>query len=157
MSQTLVKNNYYMSKISIEEVESVLLQKKIEPNKVQDIVKDLEQIVAEEKEDRIANADPKAAWEYVVVLYDKNGTLKDTEVGAWVVQQKEGQDAGLVLSKMSDAAKNQNEAAKRKKSRISDLVSLFESLKPKFLVKEKGIRIKTKELTRVIIADNKLR
>ena len=143
-------------KVELENVEEILLQKKVEPIKVQEIIRDLEQAAEEEKEDKKANAGPKSKYEFVVILNDKDGILKDKEIAAWVVQQLDGQDAGLVLSKLSDAAKTQNEAAKRKKNMITDLVGLFESLKPKWL-KEKGLKIKTKELVRVIIADGKLR
>jgi hypothetical protein len=143
-------------KVSLENVEAILLEKKIDPPKVQEILKDLEQAATEEKEERQAGAGPKAKWEHVIVLHDKDGLLKDKEIAGWVVQQQDGQDAALVLPKLSDAAKNQNEAAKRKKNMITDLVSLFEGLKSKW-TKEKGVRIKTKELTRVIITDGKLR
>jgi hypothetical protein len=143
-------------KISIDEIESVLLEKKIDKVKISEIISDLTKAAEEEKEDRQANADPKSKWEYVIVLNDKDGVLNEKEIAGWVVQQKEGQDIGLVVSKLTDAAKVQNESAKRKKSMITDLVSLFESLKPKF-TKEKGLRIKTKELTRVIVTNGKLR
>jgi len=144
-------------KVSLENVEAILLEKKIDPPKVQEILKDLEQAANEEKEERQAEGvGPKAKWEYVIVLHDKDGLLKDKEIAGWVVQQKDGQDAGLVLSKLADAAKNQNEAAKRKKNMITDLVGLFDGLKAKW-TKEKGVRIKTKELTRVIITDGKIR
>ena len=141
--------------IPIEEVEAKLLEAKIEPTKVTTIIKDLVAVAEELKEDRKSSTGPKQKWEYVIVLNDKDGLLKDKEIAGWVVQQKEGQDAGLVLSKLCDAAKNQNESAKRKKSVISDLVELFEGLKSKF-TKEKGVRVKTKDLTRVIITSGKL-
>lgn len=143
-------------KVSLENVEAILLERKIDPPKVQEIIKDLEQAAEEEKEENAANKDPKQKWEYVIVLNDKDGLLKDKEIAGWVVQQREGQDIGLVLSKLTDAAKNQNESAKRKKSMISDLVGLFEGLKAKW-TKEKGVRIKTKELTRVVITDGKMK
>lgn len=142
-------------KISIDEVEAVLLEKKIDPIKVKEIIKDLTQAAEEEKEDRQSRPTPKQVWEYVIVLNDKDGLLKDKEIAGWVVQQKEGQDARLVLSKLSDAAGDQNEASKRKKSLIKDLVGLFEGLKSKW-TKEKGLRIKTKDLTRVIVTNGKL-
>ena len=71
-----------------------------------------------------------------------------------MVQQEADADAGLILGKLKDAAKSQNEAAKRKHHVMTDLVELFEGLKAKF-VKEKKIRIKTKELTRVLITNGK--
>lgn len=142
-------------KVDIENVEAILLERKIDPPKVKEIIKDLTQAAEEEKEDRKANADPKTKWEYVIVLNDKDGLLKEKEIAGWIVQQRDGQDAGLVLSKLADAAKNQNEAAKRKKNVIKDLVDLFGGLKSKW-TKEKGVRIKTKELTRVLITDGNL-
>jgi hypothetical protein len=143
-----------MSKISIEEVEAVLLEKKFDPNKVAEIIKELEEVAEEIKNDNAAVAGPKQKWEFVIVLNDKEGYLKDKEIAGWVVQQEADADANLILSKLKDAAKAQNEAAKRKKNVISNLVDLFEGLKAKF-TKEKKVRIKTKELTRVLITDGK--
>jgi hypothetical protein len=138
-----------MSKIAIDEVESVLLQQKVDPAKVNQIVKDLEKIVEELTEDRKANAEERQKWEHVIVLNDKEGLLKGKEIAGWVVQQPEGEDANLIIAKIEKAAKTQNEASKRKKNCINTLTEIFEGLKAKFL--EKKIRIKTKELTRVLI------
>ena len=141
-----------MSKINIEEVESVLLKKKIDQNKVSEIVKELNEIVEELKN----NPKEKQKWEYVIVLNDKDGILKGKEIAGWVVQQHENTDAGLILSKLSNAAKVQNDSAKRKKNLLTTMTEIFEGLKPKFLVKKHGVRIKTKELTHVIITDGKI-
>jgi len=144
-----------MSKIAIEEVESLLLEKKFDPAKVTEIVRELEKVAEEIKEDNKANAAPKQKWEYVIVLHDKEGFLKDKEIAGWVVQQEADADAGTVLSKLVDAAKTQNTSGKRKKrSVITNFVELFESLKAKF-AKEKKLRVKTKELTRVLLTDGK--
>jgi hypothetical protein len=155
-------------KISIDEVESVLLEKKFDPTKVQEVIRALEEIaeeVATEVTTDVVDENglpvdlgselvPKLKWEYVIVLNDKEGFLKDKEIAGWVVQQEENADAGLVVSKIMDAAKTQNETAKRKRNYISNLVEAFESVKPKF-TKEKKVRIKTKDLTRVIVTNGK--
>jgi hypothetical protein len=160
-----------MLNINIEEVESVLLEKHFDPVKVAEVIKELEEIaeeVAAEKEKEAAEipdedglpADigagdlPKTKWEYVILLNDKEGYLKDKEIAGWVVQQEENADAGLVLQKLRDAAKDQNERAKRKKNTITTLEDLFDGLKAKFL-KSKNIKIKTKDLTRVIVSNGK--
>lgn len=140
-------------KINIEEVESVLLKKKVEQGKVTEIIKELNEIVEELKNEP---KEEKIKWEHVIVLQDKDGILKDKEIAGWVVQQHENDDAGTILSRISGAARNQNEAAKRKKNVITTMTELFEGLKPKFVVKDKKVRIKTKELTRVIVTDGKL-
>jgi hypothetical protein len=143
-----------MSKIAIEEVEAKLLEKKFDPIKVAEIVKELEEVAEEIKADNAAAAGPKQKWEYVIVLNDKEGALTGKEIAGWVVQQEADADAGLIIGKLKDAAKSQNEAAKRKKHVMTNLVELFEGLKSKF-TKEKKVRIKTKELTRVLITNGK--
>jgi hypothetical protein len=144
-----------MSKVNVEEVESVLLQKKIPADKVQDIVNDLNKIVEELKEEREANKGKKVPWETTIVLLDKDGTLANKELAGFVVQSEEGVDQGTLLAKISDAAKNQNETAKRKRNFITTLTQAFEWVKPKFL-KEKKVKIRTKELSHVIVATDKL-
>ena len=144
-----------MSKVALDEVEAKLLEHKVESDKVQEIISELEKVVQELKEERQAEAGEKQKMEYVIVLHDKEGLLKDKEIAGWVVQQEENEDPNLILSKLTDAAKNQNEATTKKKNFITDLKSLFEGLKSKF-TKEKKVKIKTKELTRVIIVDGKL-
>lgn len=142
-------------KIDLETVEATLLEKKIDNIKVQEIIKELTVAVEEEKEERAANSAPKAKWEHIIVLNDPDGNLITGEVMGWVVQQRQGEDAGKILSGLCDAAKSQNETAKRKKNLITSFIDLFGSLKSKFL-KEKNLRIKTKEAVRVLIVNNKL-
>lgn len=142
-------------KISIEEVEAKMLELKVDPAKVQQVVSELEKVAEEIAEERKAVSGPKQKWEFIIVLNDKEGVLKGKEIAGWVVQKPVEDDANLILSKLADAAKAQNEVTKKKSNIISDLVSLFEHLKSKF-TKEKNVRIKTKELTRVLVTEGKL-
>jgi hypothetical protein len=142
-------------KIDLEEVEAKMLELKVDPIKVQQVVAELEKVVEEIAEERKAEAGPKQKWEFVIVLDDKEELLKGKEIAGWVVQQPSGDDANLILSKLADAAKNQNEVTKKKANKITDLTSLFEHLKAKF-TKEKKVRVKTKELTRVLVTNGKL-
>ena len=139
-----------MNKISLMEVEATMLDNKIDQNKVQAVIKQLEQVIEELKLEKEQNSVPKSKYEYIILLNDPEGYLKDKEIAGWIVQQEENADAGFIISKLQDAAKNQNETAKRKKIVMRNLVDIFEYLKPKFL-KEKKLKIKTKDLTRVII------
>lgn len=141
-------------KVSIEEVEAKLLENKIEATKVAAIVRQLEEVVEELKAEKDTET-PKTKWEFVIILNDKEGYLDGKEIGGWVVQQERDADANLILSKITDAVRTQNETAKRKRNFITDLTNAFEYLKPKFL-KEKKIRIKTKDLSRVLITNGKL-
>ena len=138
-----------MSKISIDEVEATLLRQKIEPAKVSAIIHDLKQVVDEIANDK--DTSPKEKWEHVVILNDTAGEFKGKELTAWVVQQPENADAGLIIGKIQDAAKNQNEGATKKKHLLTTIKDIMGHVKPRFL-KEKKVRIKTKEPVRVLIA-----
>lgn len=143
-------------KIALEEVQSVLEQHKVKDTAA--IMKDLEQILAELQAEKEAEKEEKPAYETVVVVHDPSGKLiadkMDEVISAFVVQQEEGQDAGLIMSKIADAARAQNEDAKRKKSRLQNLREVFDGFKSKYL-KEKKIKIKTKEPVRVLLTDGK--
>ena len=144
-----------MAKIDLENVEMILLERKVEPAIVSAIMKDLTQAIEEEKAEKDDSALPKLAWEHLIVIDDPDKKLAGTDFVGWVVNSKEGTDAGLVLSKLADAAKTQNDSGKRKKkSRIEGFKDLFTALKPKWL-KEKGIRIKTKYPVRVLTVNGK--
>ena len=138
-------------KVDVTEVESVLLEQKFNSSQVAEVLAALAKIAEELKADR--DSVEKEPWEHVIVLHDKEGYLDGKEIAGWVVQKPESDDGGMILGNLKDAAKAQNEAAKRKKNFITNFPELFEDLKPKFL--KKKMRVKTKELTRVLITDGK--
>ena len=153
-------------KIELEKIKTTMLENNIDEVVVDAVIAQLEAEAVEEvqpeveeqptNEDLTDNSEdlPKVKYEYVIILNDKEGHLKDKEIAGWVVQQEENADAGLVLHKLKEAAKDQNEKAKRKKNAITTLEDLFGGLKSKSL-KSKNIKIKTKDLTRVIISNGK--
>jgi len=154
-------------KIELEKIKTTMLENNIDENVVNAVIEQLEAEAVEEvqpeveepqptNEDLTDNSEdlPKIAYEHVIILNDKEGYLKDKEIAGWVVQQEQNADAGLILHKLKEAAKDQNEKAKRKKNAITTLEDLFDGLKSKFL-KEKHIKIKTKDLTRVIVSNGK--
>ena len=156
-------------KIELEKIESAMSENGIDEAVIEAVITQLKSEMAEEElqpevenetptnEDLTDNSEdlPKTKWEYVVVLADKEGYLKDKEIAAWIVQQEENADAGLIISRISDAVKDQNAGAKRKKHSMTNLTEAFESLKSKWLTPKK-VKIKTKDLTRCIISDGKL-
>ena len=154
-------------KIELEKIETVMSENGIDEAIIAAVITQLKSEIEEEEiqsevEDAPTNEDltdnseslPRTKFEYVIVLDDKNGYLKDKEIAGWVVQQEENADAGLILGKLKDASKDQNAGAKRKKHSIASWTDLFDGLKPKWL-KSKNLKIKTKDLTRVVISDGK--
>ncbi len=153
-------------KIEIERIRTAMTENGVDEEIIEAVIKQLEEEAIEEtpiemeevpiNEDLTDNLEdlPKTKWEYVIILADNEGYLKDKEIAGWVVMQEENQDAGLILSKLKEAAKDQNAGAKRKKHSITTWVDLFDGLKSKWL-KNKNIKIKTKDLVRCIISDGR--
>lgn len=135
-------------KIDIENVESILIQRKIDPTKVQEILRDLKVALEEEKEEK--DKTPKQKWEYIIVLSDPQGELKGKELVGWVVQQKEGEVARNIIPNLQSAAGVVNSAASKKKHTITSVVDMFKHIKAKFL--KDTLKIKTKDAVQVIIA-----
>lgn len=140
------------SKIDLEEVEQVLLQRQVPETTaiINDLQKILEEIAAEKEKEK----EEKPKWESVVIINDPNGLLDraqaENELSAYVVQQEEGEDAALIISKLEDATKEHNLASKKKKQRLYTLRDIFGGLKPKYL-RDRKVKIKTKEPVRVLI------
>lgn len=142
-----------MSKLSLEQIQTTLEDNKIEKAKIAAILKDLEQAAEEEKEERAANKLPKAKWEYLVLFNSQNQEINVDDISAYVLATEEGSDQGMVIQKLRDAAREQNETAKRKKSMLTTMGEVFEGIKTKFL-KDKGIKVKTKTPVRVMKIDS---
>ena len=137
--------------VPLEEVESVLLQHKVQDS--QTIINELHRIIEELKAEK--NSDPKPKWEHIIVLHDPENKLAGMEYTGWVVQLEEGQDAGTILSKITDASRTSNDNVKKKKLVIKTMVDAFRYLKPKW-VKEKKLKLKTKEEVRVLTSNGEL-
>jgi hypothetical protein len=142
-------------KIDIETVYQVLGECKVPKEQADKVINNLQAVAEEEKQEKESLKTPKAKWEFGVVLYDANNELDGKEFTASIYQIKDGEDHNLVLPKLCEAAKIQNEMAKRKKHLLDTIGNIFSSLKSKF-AKEKGVRIKTKEPVRVLVSNNKI-
>lgn len=140
-------------KISIEEVEEALRKVGVSADLAGKTLKHLQEVVEEEKENR--DTTPKQKNEFLVVLLDPEDKLKGQELTAWVIQQKQGDDAGLALDKIRQAAHDTNAAKKRKKNVIKTLTDAFRGIKRAFL-KSRNILIKTKHPVRVLITNDAL-
>ena len=127
-------------KIELEKIKDTMLENGIEETIVNAVITQLEADAAEEitpevdeevpTNDDLTDNDedlPKVKFEYVIILNDKEGYLKDKEIAGWVVQQEENTDTGTILSKLKDAAKDQNETVKKKANIIrSFLICLMD-------------------------------
>jgi hypothetical protein len=142
-----------MSKISLETLSEVLQEEGVEQPKQIKILDHLKEILKAEQEKKEDNKTPKSKNEFGVVLFAPE--LVGKEYTACIYQVKDGFDHGTVLTKISEAARNQNNNKKSKKNVIQSIGEAFQNLNRKW-IKEKQINFKTKESVRVLITDNKL-
>lgn len=136
-------------KISIDQVEFTLQQNNVDPKQIQTIINDLKVSAEEEKGDKTSSE--KEKYETLVFVNDPEKKLSE-ELTAWVVQYAESVDTNLVLDKIRTAVGEFNANSNKKKSEITGLGEAFQVLKPRNL-KDKKIKVKTKEQVRVIPID----
>ncbi len=141
-------------KISLEEVQEALETSKLEPTKVNEVIKKLAQLVEEKKEEKDETKLPRQKNEFLIVL-DSSVTedLKGrNDLTGWVVQIPTGQDAGLTLDKLQIAATDfNNNTRKGKKSPLKKWGDIFAYIARKF-TKKVGVQIKTKHSVRVLVS-----
>lgn len=143
-----------MSKISLEEIEHTLSNQKLDKTIITKVITELTKKIEELKEDR--EPAPKTKNEFVIVLSDPAEELKGKEFVGWLVSKPTGDDSGLILDKIRTAARETDEAKRRKKNtKMTTFADAFAGIKRKF-IKDKNILIKTKESCRVLITNNKL-
>lgn len=144
-------------KLSLEEIQSVLSVKVKDPTVVDSVLKDLEKIVEEKKEEKEDAKVPKLKNEFAIVIIDEAGEYKDKSLTGYVVKYKQGGDTGAILSKLSEASRAFNDTKKGKKAPLTSISEIFAYLKPKFIKMVFGdIKIQTKEPVRIIVSNNKL-
>ena len=142
-----------MSKISIEDVEGILRKQNVDTQVVNTVIREMEEVIQEEKDNKVPV--PKQKNEFIIVLSDPNNELAGKDFVGWVVTQKQGEDAGLILDKIRAAAGETNAAKKRKKNMIMNMADAFYGIK-RFFLKSRNVAVKTKEPVRVLITDGKL-
>ena len=111
-------------KIELEKIRTAMEENNIEEPIIDAVITQLKSEVAEEEladetpevpdgnEDLTDNSEnlPKVKYEYVIILNDKEGFLKDKEIAGWVVQQEENTDAGLIV--LEQPVSNRRRAAR---------------------------------------------
>ena len=145
-------------KLTLEEIQEVLSKKVKDSSIVNSILKDLEKVVEDKKEELNEVKVPKLKNEFAIVMIDEAGKYKDVEMTGYIVKYKEGDDTGLILSRLSDSARAFNGTKKGSKAPLTSMTEIFGYLKSKF-IKASGVSklaIMTKEPVRVIISSNKL-
>jgi hypothetical protein len=144
-------------KFSIEELTEVLASKVKSPDVVDAVVKELEKLGEEKKEERAETKVPAKKNAFAIIILDEAGEFKDKSLTGYVIKYKDGDDSGAILAKMSEGCRAFNDTKKGKKQPILSISEAFSSLKNKFLkLVGAGLIPQTKEPVRVIFSNNKL-
>lgn len=146
-------------KFSLQEIQEVLSQKVKSPDVVDAIVKVLEKLQEEKKDEQAESTLPKAKNTFTIVVIDEAGDFKDKSLTGYVVKHKDGDDTGAILSQLSEAARAQNEGSRSgKKNPLVSMTEIFGHLKRKFLklTSSASLTVQTKEPVRILVSNNKL-
>jgi hypothetical protein len=140
-------------KIETSDLPKILESQGLEKTKISAIVSAAETLAKKIREENKVDSDePKKKNEFLVAMF-KSDLVSETPL-AYVLTQKEGEDAGLVLGRLSNAAREFNMTKRGKKRPILGLAECFSSLKRKFVKAEAGgINVKTKQAVRVLVMD----
>jgi len=146
-----------MAKVNIENVELALSENQVDPAKIKQILADLQKAIEDEKALRKQTQTSKEVKiKYVVANSDIPEDTPITETPVFVVEALDSVPHHSVVDAMIAGAKEANvKCRKLKKNPIKTVFEIAESCPPKFL-KEKGIRVITKEMPQVLLTDNKI-
>lgn len=150
-----------MTKLTLEEVQSVLVKQLTNKDDVDKVINELSKLVEEKQDEKETSADnlPKVKSEYGILILDDTNLISvenRDKLAGFVFQYKAGENSSDIVTKISEAAQEQNQTKSGKKNVIKSVVEAFENLKRKF-VKSKNVNIKTKHLVKIVISDGKLR
>lgn len=141
-----------MSKVSIEDVEQILQQSKLDQSVVLKVLSDLEKLAEENKNEK--SPAQKNKFQHGIVISDPENKLAGIELTGWVVKMEDSKDMTQAVSKISAAAKDfNNNSRKGKKNPIKTIGEACQHVAAKFF-KSQEIKVVTKEPVMVLVTDN---
>lgn len=137
--------------INIDDIQEVLIQNGIEPEKRSAIIKDIKDAVEAEKEEKEKAPRQKSKF---TVLIRGDAELAKVVQQAWVVQTPDEQDDSTLVDRLKIATARHNGNLKKKKWAVELWRDVFAYIKSKTTKDpEVNVKIKTKEPARVIVLE----
>ena len=137
--------------LSKQEVNDILLNVGLDATARSKVIKEIEELEKEKKEERLDSAAPKSKKQFVVVIRG-DAALKDKVQQAWVIQRKEDADNSTLVKTIAKVGKEFNLGQKRKKRMVNAFREVFQYVKRSFW-KSEDILVKTKEPCQVVFID----
>ncbi len=142
-----------MPKLSIEQIEAALRERKIAPATIIQIITDLEAAAQADKDAK--EPTKKAKNQLVVIAIDKDQQIKEPIV-ALVAQIEDGAPPAAALERILEAARVHNASSRGSRKPVSSLGQAVEGVSRK-LFKEQRVMLKTKFPVLVIPTVNTIR
>ena len=143
-----------MAKIELDILEKVMERREIPVRPRNEVLQDLKHVLEQEALEKEMKP-PVPKKEFVILISDPQGRLKDCDISGWVLQIPEGENPGLALNKLTTAAYEHNASPRGCKFPVETVGEACESVSPKIL-KEQNVWVKTKLPVLVIRTDNRL-
>jgi len=141
-------------KADIETVQEVLESSELEPELAQQLIQQIKWDQAKVDEAAKAERVPAQKKQFVLLVSDPNGTIKNDLVG-WAVQIPEDESASTTTDRLIRAAYEFNISKKGRKYPVKTVGEACEAVGARF-TKEQDIWIKNKVPVQVVVTDNKI-
>ena len=140
-------------KTDIETVQEVLESSELEPELAQKILKQIEDQTELAAEEAKAERVPAQKKQFVILVSDPNGTIREHVLVGWVMQIPEDDAPATVTDRLIRAAYEFNISKKGRKYPVKTVGEACEAVGARFF-KEQDIWIKNKIPVQVIVTDN---
>lgn len=143
-----------MPKADLELVKMVMQRNDLDIKTVAQIIEDINQELS--AQDANEDKPPAIKKEFVIVLSDPDGKLKDSgDIIGWVVQIPEGDSPALALERLWKSAYAFNQSPKGRRMPVQTVGECCEVVSTRF-TKEERIWVKTKTPVLAVLSDNKI-
>lgn len=139
-------------KVDIDIVKKALLNEVKEST--EKVMRAIEKMIRQMEEEADEKS-PAPKKQFVIVVSDPNGVLKETELVGWVLQIPEDASPSTTLDAAHQAAYAFNQTPKGRRLGVEKFGEAMEIV-PQKIFKEHNVFVKTKEPVQVVVTDNKI-
>lgn len=140
------------NKVDLEVIKSITQRRIADIRVINEIMSDIQAELKAEEEEK-ANRPPPVKKQFVVMLSDPEGALKDQDITGWVLQIPEEDNMMAAPQKVIAAAYEFNTTPKGRRMPVQTIGEACESVSAK-IFKEQNVWVKTKTPVIAVSVDN---
>lgn len=141
-----------MAKIDIDKLKQILHRNESDVQKINDILNEINLELQIEKEERDARP-PLVKKQYITLIADSQGVLKDADLATWVLQIPEEDNPHRIIEKIHASANTYNTSPKGRRLPVRSVGETLEIVSAK-IFKENHVWVKTKIPVLAVSCDN---